>query len=404
MRVSGSAMSVAVIFGVSSRNGGRNIARAFSPSITRSSGALGLPRTVSGSSLKASSTFLGDFQTTLQNAFSSMANKSPYYTIAITGSSGLVGTALIDELSGEGKTVNGKEPRVIRLVRGDGDATDNTLSWNPSEDTALDPSDLRDVDAVIHLAGENVATNIGLPGPLNAIGIRPWSSQKKDEIMNSRVGPTKALATAIKNCDTSTTFVTASGVGVYGCDFIGESAPKADETSDTLSTTGFLADVSRAWEAASSVPGERVVNLRFGVVMSQLGGTLAKLYPIFFLGGGGNVGSGEQYFSFVSARDVARSIVHTLETPTLKGPVNVCAPEPCTNAAFTSALGRVMGRPTILPLPEFVVKLLFGDMGDELLLGGTRVVPKKLLSSGFCFNHPDIDSALESAINQEKNI
>merc|ERR1712071_360577 len=195
-----------------------------------------------------------------------------------------------------------------------------------------------------------------------------------------------------------------SGIGVYGCDFIGEGAPVADENSDTVNTKGFLADISRKWESAENVAQNnknRVVNLRFGVVMSKLGGALAKLYPIFFLGGGGNVGNGEQFFSFVSARDVARAIVHTLETPSLKGPVNVCAPNPCTNAEFTSAMGKVMGRPTILPLPEFIVKTACGEMGEEMLLGGNRVYPKKLLGSGFTFQHPNIEDALQSAINEE---
>jgi len=129
---------------------------------------------------------------------------------------------------------------------------------------------------------------------------------------------------------------------------------------------------------------------------------LGKLYPVFFLGGGGIVGSGEQYLSFVSARDAARVVVHAMETPDLKGPVNVAAPKPCTNAEFTSAFGKVIKRPTILPLPAFAVKIMFGEMGDEMLLGGVRAIPDKLEKSGYQFLHPTIESALNSAINEEE--
>lgn len=358
--------------------------------------------------------FISDFQNNFKKAFSSMteaSSSSPYYTVAITGSTGLIGSALIDELSKQGKTVNGKPTKIVPLVRVkkgeelDSEQNDSILKWNPypeaEDEPALNPELLRDIDVVVHLAGENVATG---SGPLGFLGIRAWSDEKKKSIIDSRVIPSRALANAVNKCGTPTTLVGASGIGVYGFDFVGVDAPEADETSDTANSKGFLADISRAWESALNNAGEkknRVVNLRFGVVMSKFGGALAKLYPIFFLGGGGNVGSGEQYFSFISARDVARAIVHTMETPSLKGPVNVCAPNPCTNAEFTSALGNVMGRPTILPLPAFVVKAVFGEMGEEMLLGGNRVLPKKLLNSGFEFNHPKIEDALTSAIKEE---
>ena len=127
---------------------------------------------------------------------------------------------------------------------------------------------------------------------------------------------------------------------------------------------------------------------------------MGKLYPVFYLGGGGNVGSGQQYFSFISARDHARAIVHTLETPSLEGPVNFCASAPCTNAEFTKALGKGLSRPTILPFPSFAVKLLFGEMGEEMLLGGVRALPGKLEKSGFQFEHPTIDLAVQSALDE----
>lgn len=140
--------------------------------------------------------------------------------------------------------------------------------------------------------------------------------------------------------------------------------------------------------------------MRFGVVLSNQGGALAKVYPVFLLVGGGEIASGKQYLPFVSARDLARSIVHMLETPSLKGPVNVCAPIPCTNADYTKALGTALNRPTILPLPGFVVTLLFGEMGETLLSGGVRCLPTKLLQTGFQFEHPTVDLAVQSALSE----
>lgn len=336
---------------------------------------------------------------------------SKYYTVGITGSGGLVGTALRDELSRREK-VNGKPVRVVRLSRGSvaedkklGDATEVSLTWNPSGASARDiisPAVAEEMDAVIHLSGENVATGLG---PLGFLGIRPWTNEKKAEILNSRVTPTVALAKVLAASNKPQTLLSASGVGVYGDNFIGDELDAVDETMDVSGTKGFLAEVSRAWEAATSEAANkgknRVVNMRFGVVMSTKGGALAKLYPIFLLGGGGDVGSGKQYFSFVSARDIARGIVHTLETPSLRGPVNFCAPSPCTNSEFTKALGGALNRPTILPLPGFAVSLLFGEMGEEMLLGGVRSLPGKLIKSGFQFQHPTINAAIKSALEED---
>lgn len=335
---------------------------------------------------------------------------SKYYTVGITGSGGLVGTALRDELDRQ-KTLNGKPIRVVRLSRGSvaeekelEDETETTLTWNPngaSAEEIISPAVAEKMDAVIHLAGENVASGMG---PLGFLGLRPWTEEKKAEILNSRTVPTQALAKVVAASKKPQTFLTASGVGVYGDNFIGDELEAVDETMDVSGTKGFLADVSRAWEAAASEAFKgknRVVNMRFGVVMSTKGGALAKLYPIFFLGGGGDVGSGKQYFSFVSARDIARGIIHTLETPSLKGPVNICAPNPCTNSEFTKALGSAVNRPTILPLPGFAVSLLFGEMGEEMLLGGVRCVPGKLVKSGFEFQHPTIDAAVKSALEED---
>jgi len=378
----------------------------------------------------------------LQNAFSTMVggggtdgasnpSSSKYYTVGITGSSGLLGTALIDELSKmEDGKLNGKPMRIVKLTRSDSvvddegdDAEDidegeedmmiTSQPWNPnaeSPSSTISSSTLTPIDAIVHLAGENVATSL-LPGPLADLGVQAWSEEKKRRIVDSRVGPTGALAEAISGGSTPTAFIVASGVGIYGYDFMEEDEDATmtpDESFDTSGTEGFLAELSRGWEAAAQpVSGggnnmSRVVNLRLAPIMSKLGGALGKLYPIFFLGGGGNVGSGKQYFSFISARDAARAIVHVIETPSLTGPVNLVAPTPCTNAQFTQALGKVLSRPTIVPLPGFVVKLLFGEMGEEMLLGGVKATPKKLLGSGFNFRHGTIEEGLESAM--EENI
>ena len=356
--------------------------------------------------------FAKAFSTTSGAASSSNGNMtSKYYTIAISGSNGLVGTALKDELS-KRATVNGKPVRIVNLQRGTDtasaanmvDTTEITVTWNPHATTAnetLHPTVAAELDAIVHLAGENVATG---KGPLGFLGLRAWTAAKKEAILNSRTIPTAALARVVAETPKPQTFLSASGVGAYGDNFIGNTREAVDESADISSSGGFLAEVSRQWEAAAAVAAEtgenRVVNMRFGVVLSKQGGALAKLYPVFFLGGGGNVGAGDQYFSFISARDHARAIVHTLETPSLEGPVNFVAPEPCTNAQFTKAMGKGMSRPTFLPFPGFAVKLLFGQMGQEMLLGGVRAIPGKLEKSGFKFQHPTIDLAVQSALDE----
>jgi len=354
------------------------------------------------------------------------SNDSPYYTIAITGASGVVATSLIDELT-SGKTdriINGKPLKIIKLVRSssikppkidNNEELVSTLPWNPSPDVGADTIDkaaLESIDTVLHLAGENIAN--GLVPVIGPLGLRPWTDAKKDLILTSRTRSTEALASAISQCSTPTNFLVASGISIYGCDAVApensdhDSIKAADEGFDVSSTTGFLPEVSRMWESASVLQKiaenehgrSRVVNFRFGVVLSKKGGALAKLYPVFYLGGGGKVGTGRQYFPYISARDAARAIVHTMETSTLEGPVNVIAPTPATNSELTRALGKVLWRPTFLPLPEFVVKLAFGEMGEETLLGGTKAVPKKLIDSGFEFKHKTITEACESAMKE----
>jgi len=333
--------------------------------------------------------------------------KSKFYTVGITGAGGLVGTALRDELLSKEK-VNGKPVRIVRLSRGSGEdpatvadaeaLSTTTISWNPSasiKDEILPACE--ELDAVVHLAGENIATG---SGPLGFLGIQPWSDAKKQEILDSRVKSSEALSKVLQK---DQVFLAASGVGAYGNNFIGDSRDAVDESLDISESDGFLAEVSRQAEAASRGSPARLVNMRFGVVLSQKAGALAKLAPIFFLGGGGNVGSGQQYFAFISARDIARAVVHMLETPSLSGPVNVCAPNPCTNEEFTKALGAQLNRPTILPFPGFAVSALFGEMGEETLLGGVRALPTKLVKSGFVFSHATVEDAVKSAF-EEKDI
>jgi uncharacterized protein len=395
---------------------------------------------------KMKMSFLDDVSTNMQRAFSSLSSSSSssskYYTIGITGSSGLVGTAIVDELERK-KTLYGKSIRIVQFKRtknnldndtdesfslfpkSNDDDNDNldkilktTAEWNPTASSVVDPNVLTQLDAIIHLAGENVATGLG---PLGFLGIRPWTLEKKAAIVNSRVEPTERLANAIATMDAKVrpiSFLVASGIGIYGNDFYYDNDNKekdagVDETYNVQSTRGFLADISRQWEAATAAAAvsssssslvsssHRVVNCRFGVVLSRYGGALGKLYPIFWLGGGGRVGSGQQYFTFISARDAARALVHTLETPSLSGPLNVCAPVPCTNDEFTSALGTALQRPTILPLPGFVVSLVFGEMGEEMLLGGVKAIPTKLLKSGFQFQHETISKAIQSALEEK---
>ncbi|KAG7374290.1 NAD(P)-dependent epimerase/dehydratase family protein [Nitzschia inconspicua] len=383
-------------------------ASAFSTALSRPPTA-----TTAGTVRSTRSLLRASFLDELTRTFSGMTTgeTSKYYTVGITGAGGLIGTAFQNELS-QMKTINGKPIRIVTLKRGNQaskfDDTDDTLTsatWNPNAAEAssvIDPALVEQLNALVHLSGENVSTGQGLLAPL---GIRPWTESKKKEILDSRTATTSALAKAIAASNNkSLDFLVASGVGAYGKDFIGKGVTAVDESVDISQTDGFLAEVSRQWEASAEPAvkaGNRVVNMRNGVVLSTKGGVLAKLYPVFFLGGGGIVGSGEQYFPYISGRDMAKAMVHVMKTPKLKGPVNMCAPDGCTNAEFTAAMGSVLNRPTILPLPGFAVSLLFGEMGEELLLGGVRATPKKLLDSGFSFSHPTIEAAVQSAIDEK---
>jgi uncharacterized protein (TIGR01777 family) len=296
--------------------------------------------------------------------------------ILVSGASGLIGSALVPFLTTGGH-------QVVRLVRPGGKQQQDTVSWDPSAGT-IDAAALDGVDAVVHLAGENVAVR--------------WTAEKKARIHGSRVDGTKLLVQALTNLKhPPKTLVAASAIGYYG----DRDADVVDE--DSAPGKGFLADVVREWEAATEPAagrGIRVVNLRIGVVLSAAGGALATMLPPFRLGAGGRIGSGEQYMSWIAIDDVIGAILHALVTPSVSGPLNAAAPHPVTNRVFTSTLGRVLSRPTVVPLPAFAVKLAFGEMGEELLLGSTRVDPHRLTQSGYQFRFPELETALRHLLGK----
>jgi uncharacterized protein (TIGR01777 family) len=299
--------------------------------------------------------------------------------ILITGSRGLVGSALIPALGAEGH-------RVVRLVRTKPATEKDCLHWDPAAGI-LDATSFEGIDGVVHLAGENIA------------GGR-WTVERKERIRDSRVRGTRLLAERLAElARPPKVLVSASAVGYYG--------DRGNETLTEASPPGsnYLARVCHEWEAATEPAGQRgirVINLRMGVVLSAEGGALAKMLFPFRMGVGGIVGNGKQYFSWISIDDLVRTILHALETDSLRGPVNAVAPHSVTNAEFTKALGKVLGRPTIVPMPAFAARLTFGEMADELLLASARVTPAKLLASGFVFRHSDVESALTALLGKAK--
>jgi uncharacterized protein (TIGR01777 family) len=293
--------------------------------------------------------------------------------VLITGSSGMIGAALAESL-----VANGHE--VIRLRRQK--LTDDSPMWDP-ENGVIDLADVRDINAVVHLAGENVAKG-------------RWNSQKKGRILHSRVMGTKLLADYFSAADYKPDiFVSASAIGVYG----NRGDELVDETSEPGS--GFMADVCKQWEAATasaSDAGIRVAHARIGVVLSTRGGALKTMLLPFKLGLGGVIGAGKQYMSWVSLDDVVGMIQFLIAHNSLQGPVNLVAPNPVSNREFTKTLGRALHHPTIFPLPAFVARMAFGEMADELLLASTRVLPKKLIDSGYQFLHPELEEAFEQML------
>lgn len=301
---------------------------------------------------------------------------SPRMRVAVSGASGLVGSALVALL-----TTAGHE--VVRLVRSPEASADAAL-WDPRRGL-LEPEKLDGVDAVVHLAGENIA------------GGR-WTERRKEEIRRSRRDGTASLVASLAALPSPPRhFLSASAVGFYG-----------DTGTDTVDEThaggsGFLAEVCREWEqaAARARSFARVATLRFGVILTPAGGALAKMLPPFRLGAGGVVGSGRQMMSWISLDDAVDAVLHCLASPSLSGPINVTAPSACTNRELTRALGRILRRPTIAPLPAPVVRLLFGEMGEAMLLASTDVAPRRLVASGFEYRHPKLDGALSHLLGRD---
>lgn len=292
--------------------------------------------------------------------------------IAITGASGLIGTALTELLEAEGHVVQ-------RLVRRPVRDRQREIHWDPVAGQ-IDSAALAGVDGVVNLAGENLAA-------------RRWTESFKQEILDSRVRGTQLLCDALAGLEARPrVLVSASATGYYG--------DRGEEIVDEASApgVGFLADVCQQWEAATQRArdaGIRVVNMRFGVVLSPRGGALGQMLTPFKLGIGGVIGSGRQYLSWITLDDVISAIWFALKTETLAGPVNAITPDPVTNREFTKTLGSVLGRPTVLPLPAIAARAAFGEMANEMLLSGVRAQPRALLGAGFDFKFPELRPALE---------
>ena len=297
--------------------------------------------------------------------------------VVVSGSRGLIGSALVPSLEAGGHQVR-------RLVRGQ--ATGDDVAWDPRGGT-IDATALEGTEAVVHLAGE-------------AIGAKRWTKAQKREIRDSRIRGTRLLAETLAGLDRKpAVMVSGSGVNVYG-------STRGEEvlTEDSALGQGFLAEVCKEWEAATAPAQEagiRVVTTRSGIVLSASGGALAKQLRFFKLGLGGNLGSGWQYISWISIDDEVGAIGHALTTASLHGPLNLTAPNPVRNAQFTKTLGHVLGRPTFLPAPRFALALVLGrELATELLLGSLRVLPARLEASGYAFRHPELEGALRHALGR----
>jgi uncharacterized protein (TIGR01777 family) len=293
--------------------------------------------------------------------------------VAVSGSTGLIGSALVGRLRREGHTV-------ARLVRSAKDAGAGDIVWDPAAGT-IDGAALEGMDAVVHLAAENVGTR--------------WTEERKRRIRDSRVNGTRLISeTLARLARPPRVLVQASATGIYG--------DRGDEVVDEASApgTGFLADVCRDWEGASGhaeSAGIRVVKLRLGVVLTSKGGALEKLLLPFRMGVGGRMGSGRQWMPWISLDDAVEVILRAIRDERLRGPVNTIAGS-VRNADFTDALGRILHRPTIFPVPAFGMRALMGEMADEALLAGQRAEPTRLRELGHVFHHPTIDTALTAAL------
>jgi uncharacterized protein (TIGR01777 family) len=290
--------------------------------------------------------------------------------ILVTGASGLIGSALVSSLSAAGYSVT-------RLVRRPPQSGEKAVRWDPLTGF-IDASALEGLDGVVHLAGESIAER--------------WTAAKKVSIRDSRVKGTEVLCEALAQlASPPKVLVSASAIGYYG--------DRGEEIlrEESAPGSGFLAEVCRAWEAATEPArqaGLRTVQLRFGVVLSPAGGALAKILPPFRLGLGGVLGSGRQYMSWIALDDAIGAIQQAIVTDNLQGPTNAVAPDAVTNQEFTHTLGKILRRPTVVPLPAFAARLMFGEMADALLLASAHVQPAKLLAVGYRFRYPTLAEAL----------
>jgi uncharacterized protein (TIGR01777 family) len=296
--------------------------------------------------------------------------------VAVTGASGLIGSSLVPFLAGRGHPV-------LRLVRRT-PATADEARWDPDGGT-VDRAALDGLDAVVHLAGENLASG-------------RWTEERKRRLYSSRVGPTRLLAQTLATLPRRPmVLVSASAMGYYG--------DRGDELLSEASPPGrgFLPQLCVDWENATqpaAAAGIRVVTTRTGLVLTPRGGVLGRMLPPFKAGIGGVLGSGRQYMSWIAIDDLLSALEHALTQPALSGPVNAVGPSPVTNREFTQALARVLGRPAIAPAPAFALRLMFGEMADAALLASTRVLPQRLVASGYRFRFPELEPALRHALGR----
>ena len=299
--------------------------------------------------------------------------------LLISGSSGLVGSQLCQRLEFDGQF------EVVRLVRNaTPDVEGDTVTWQPAEEQ-LDARHLSGIDAVIHLGGVNIAD-------------QRWTDEVKSKIYNSRVQSTHLLAKTMAEMEQPpATFLCASAIGIYG----DRGADRLDETSPRGQR--FLSDVCEAWEPATQPAvqaGIRVVNMRYGMILDQSAGALAQMLTPFKFGVGGKLGSGSQYWSWIALQDVVNAILFCLQNDSVQGPVNFVAPDEVTNLEFTKTLGKVLSRPTCLPVPAFAIKTIFGEMGQELMLSSARVTPTRLKSAGFAFELGKLEDAFRDILSR----